>query len=69
MYVVVVWLDVFNLWNVDWCDVVRCLDVKPCKVKKNGFRFAKMFCDVFSCHLCDGSRTDIVTASRFGVGD
>ena len=42
-----------------WCDVVRCLDVKPCKVKKNGFRFAKMFCDVFSCHLCDGSRTDL----------
>jgi len=28
MYVVVVWLDVFNLWNVARCDVFRLLDVK-----------------------------------------
>jgi hypothetical protein len=32
MYVVAVWLDVFDLWNVARCDVVRCLDVKPCEV-------------------------------------
>ena len=69
MYAVPFLLDDFNLRNVACRDVFRLLDVKFWGDSLNDFRFAKMFCDVFSCHLCDGSRPAIVTGSRFGVGD
>jgi len=49
MYVVVVWLDVFNLWNVDWCDVVRCLDVEASLVMDYFLAYAALGVLAFGC--------------------